>query len=256
MSVLKQRNALAAVLIAVGVAVLSVFLMYIGTVGTEWWNVLLLQVGLALLIAAVFSGLWEWHGKRMLAQEIYELAGVGVDIQRWGIRRTSLDWREIQWSELIGASSNIDLLFSWARTWRGQNFPALKRFCANPANTLRVCLPDPSQDWLMASLSHRYGRSPSEVAADIREAARYFQELQQPGGAAISVFYRNGEPLYSMHRFDSAAVLAIYPHRPIRDEAPTLHVGAGDLYSFLRDDFESAIKGAIEARDVPDAVAG
>lgn len=250
MSVLKQRNSLVVVLIAVAVGVLSVILILIGTADRQWWNVLLLQLGLALLIAALFSGLWEWHGKRILAQEIYELAGVGANVQRWGIRAASMDWRTLRWSDLIEGSSNIDVLFSWARTWRGHNFPTLEAFSTHPGKRLRVCLPDPDQDWLMVSLSNRYGTTPGEVRAEIQAAAKFFIDLRRPGGAAISVFYRRGEPLYSMHRFDSKAVIVLYPHQQARGKSPTLLVGGGDLFSFAREDFESALETATEISTV------
>lgn len=242
MSVLKQRNSLLAVLLAGALLVVGFVLMLLNADGRLWWQSVLFQLGMAIFIAVVFTGLWEWWGKRLLAQEVYELVGVGVDIQRWGLRSVSMDWPSQKWTELFEASYNVDVLLAYGATWRGLNQTALETFLRDPRRTLRVCLPDPEEEWLMRALAERFSKNPVEVAEKIREATRHFFHLRQEGGATVSVFYRPGEPVYSIYRFESVAVLTLYPHRRERSQTPTLVAGPGELFSFVREDYEKALQ--------------
>lgn len=249
-SVKRQRNTLLVVVAAIGVAAVGIALIWVGTLGTEWWHFGATQLGTAVLVSAGLGLLWDMFGRRLLADEIMEKMNVGLDVQRWGLRSLAMEWTDPKWAELFAQGPNVDIVVAYGQTWRGVAATGLETFLASKSNRLRVCLPDPREEWLMIALSHRFNLAPERVAERIYEAARYFAEFRDRGEAAVQIYFRPGEPLYGLYRFESVAVLTLYPHRKDKGTTvPTFMMGSGQFLDFAKLDFESAIGVAREASD-------
>jgi hypothetical protein len=238
------------VLVGIAIVVVGGFFLWIGTLGTEWYQVASTQLGTAIIITAGLGVLWDWFGRRLLADEIFDKMNVAFNVSRWGLKDLTMSWNDQRWSKLFAASSNVDVMISYGQTWRGVAASGLEEFLASKNNVLRVCLPDPDEQWLLTALSHRFNTTPERVAEKIRDASSYFADLRDKGQATVQVFYRTGEPLYGLYRFESVAVLTLYPHRKERStKIPTLVVEGGELLEFVKGDFEDAIRDAREVSD-------
>lgn len=235
------------VLVALGLVALGVFLIWLGTLGAEWYHFAATQLGTAVLISAALGLLWDWLGRRLLADEIYEKMNVGFDVRRWGLKELSLAWNDQRWADLFAKGPHVDVLLGYGQTWRGVAASGLEEFLKKKGNVLRVCLPDPAEDWLMVALGRRYNMAPDRLRERILEAARYFAELRGRGEAKVQIFFRAGEPVYGLYRFESAALITLYPHRKERSsKIPTLVVESGEMLDFVIEDFEAAITDARE----------
>lgn len=231
-------------------AAIGVALIWLGTLGEEWYHFVFTQAGTAVLVAAGISVLWDWWGRRLFAEEIYERMKVAQSVSRWGVRDLSLTWNEQPWPELFAKGSNVDVMLGYGQTWRGVAHSGLEEFLSRRKNTLRVCLPDPDLDWLMVSLAHRYNQTPERLTERVREAARYFADLRDAGEATVQIFFRPGQPLYAMYRFESVAIVTLYPHRKERSsKVPAMTMETGEMVEWLKQDFEAAISDAREVAD-------
>lgn len=250
MTVAKQRNTALALLAALAIIVFSGAVIWVGSLGEEWYHFVLVQIGTAVIVAAGLGLLWDVWGKRLLADEIFEKMKVGQAVSRWGLRELSMAWTEQPWPALFAKGPNVDLMVGYAQTWRGVAFSGLEDFLAERENTLRVCLPDPSLEWLMVSLGHRYNLPPERVSERIRDAARYFAKLRDTGEATVQIFFRPGQPLYGLYRFESVAIVTLYPHRKEKSsKIPTMTMETGEMVQWLKEDFEAALRDAREVSD-------
>lgn len=250
MKVTRQRNTAIVILAAVVLVGASVLLIWLGGLGEEWYHFVFVQVGTAVLVAAGISILWDAWGRRLLADEMFEKMKLGQGVSRWGLRDLSLTWSEQPWPELFAKGSNVDVMLGYGQTWRGVAHSGLEEFLANRKNTLRVCLPDPEVAWLMESLAHRYNQPTDRLRERVREAARYFADLRDAGEATVQIFFRAGQPLYALYRFESVAIVTLYPHRKERSsKVPTMTMESGEMVEWLKQDFEAAIRDAREATD-------
>lgn len=247
---MKQRNTLVVALLSVGLSAAGIALIWVGTLGGEWWHFGATQLGTAILVSAGLGLLWDLFGRRLLADEIMEKMKIGLDVGRWGLTDLTLAWNDRRWNELFALGPNVDVVVGYAQTWRGLVASGLETFLASRQNKLRVCLPDPEEEWLMVALSKRYNTTPARVSERIYDAARYFAEFRDRGEAAVQIYFRAGEPLYGLYRFESAAVVTLYPHRKEKGTTiPTLVMGNGELLDFFKKDFEAAIADAREVSD-------
>lgn len=250
MKVTRQRNTAIVILASLLIVGVSVGVIWLGSLGEEWYHFVLTQIGTALLVAAGVGVLWDSWGKRLLADEIFEKMKVGEAASRWGVKDLSLSWNEQPWPELFAKGPNVDVMLGYGQTWRGVAHSGLEEFLAQRKNTLRVCLPDPAVDWLMVSLGHRYNQTPERLRERVREAARYFADLRDAGEATVQIFFRAGQPLYALYRFESVALVTLYPHRKERSsKVPAMTMETGEMVEWLKQDFEAAIGDAREVSD-------
>lgn len=205
------------------------------------------QLGIAMMITMGLGALWDFAGKRWLMDELYEKMNVGLDIQRWGLKRATLEWSELSWKEFFSSATSVDLIVGYGRTWRNASKTHLETFLESPAHRLRVCLPDPKHEWLMVALGKRFNTDSKTVREAVLESAKYYMELRDNFDATVQIFFRTGEPTHAVYKSQSSAVVTLYPHRKGRGgEIPTMIVGPGELLDFLEADFEEVVKTARE----------
>jgi hypothetical protein len=129
----------------------------------------------------------------------------------------------IDWEPLFTNTKELDIFFSYGRTWRNTHRDELTTLVTTSNIQLRVVLPDRDREDVIASLSYRFRYTPDELKVYIRDAIIYFQELlakaeKAKSGATISIWLISTPPLYSFYRFDKAAVIAWFGHR--REQVP------------------------------------
>jgi hypothetical protein len=240
-----QRNTAEAIAIAIGVAGVGCVLLWLSARGFltkhEAVAALFAQLG-ALLVAAVAIGLlWELVGKRALASEIFEVARVGTDVRNAALLRIGTSYLDdVDWEGYFATVDKLDIFVAYGRTWRGANFHRLRNVAARPSSRIRVYLPNPHDDGLMAQLAVRFNMRADDVKARVLEARREFTELRVDGGGNLTVFYHDGDPLFSCYRFDKTAILTLYSHTRERQNVPTIVCrDGGTLYDFVRKELQA-----------------
>lgn len=177
-------------------ALLGVLLLVLAENGEIWgWAATLLESLAGLLLASVALGaLWEYTGRRAFLDLIMERVDLAKGIERSGLLNVTNQYlKDVPWDELIDDASHVDLLFSYARTWRSNHQSHLKDLCARAGARVRVVLPDNSDSALMDALARSYDKTTGEVADSVDEAATFFEGLRVEGGAEVSI-YRHRSP--------------------------------------------------------------
>ncbi|MRX44508.1 hypothetical protein [Agromyces kandeliae] len=233
-------------LIVAAIAAALFLLLVIGPPLTDpWWQGVVKDIAIAMLLAVAVTGFWRLRGNRMFAEEVLELQHVGESAQNWGLRELSMDWESVDWKGLFEHASQVDIIHGYGYTWSGGSRQlALEAFAAKRGRKLRVALPDPGSDWVMTALAKRFFTTEDVVKARIEEAAsRYLSLRKARGGADIRVYYREGEPLYAAYKFDADLVMTLYTHRKAKiAEIPVVRVRGGDLAKFVQADFDEVFR--------------
>lgn len=247
---MRRRNSIVTILVMCLIAAVGLVLLLIGGGGQDLWQIIFTQLGVAMMITMGIGALWDFAGRRWLADELFEKMNLGLEIQQWGLKELSLNWNDQRWGQFFTNARNVDLVVSYARTWRNVSESGLELFLASEQNRLRVCLPDPEQEWLMVAMAKRFNRDPETLKGDVLEAAKYFAEMRDKGEAKVQLFFRAGEPLYGLYKTDSSAIVTLYPHKKGRStKIPTIAVERGEFLEFLVSDFNEAIDMAREVSD-------
>jgi hypothetical protein len=210
-------------------------------------------LGGALIVSVALGTLWELAGKRAFAREILETARTSADVEAAGLIRIGSRYLDDpDWEQLFHSVRKLDVFVAYARTWRHSNVSRLQAVAARADARIRLYLPDPDDPETVQRLADRFNQTAEVLVAAIVEARREFEGLRRPNGAEITVYYRQGDVLFSCYRFDGTAVLALYSHSRERISAvPTLiFTDGGSLYQYVRDELH-----AIHAQSRPVASA-
>jgi hypothetical protein len=157
-------------------------------------------------------------------------------LRRSGLLELQLDfYKNVQWADLFSKAEEVDLFFTYARSWRRQLTGELTAF-ARRAKRFRVLLPSTKagQDTALLDIARRAGESPAQVAKFIDETADYYRAL----GAAV--WACDHTQLFTSYRIGDVLIAAMYNHR--RGQSPNLPVivceAGGELYDFFAQDFQ------------------
>ena len=250
-AVIRSRTNLSFVLASTGVALLGFVLLVLGnqTFTLGWWEFIrpvVRDLG-SLLIASVAVGvLWEVIGKRSFRQELFAQAQISEDLQRAGIEGCFESFRRFDdWSEMFRNSTSVDIYVAYARTWRESCREDLETFVKRKKAYLRVILPDPTNELVVAELGRRYGYTPEEMQQHIKEAIQFFDALRKaaPRGAKVEIWLCPTAPQFTFYRFDQHVLVAFYSHRAGKVAVPLLILAKeGTLFRFISDEVSGIIK--------------
>ena len=251
MKPVRRKNSQITILVMLLVAVAGFSMVVLGNLGNGMWFSILNQLGLAVLVSVAIGALWDFIGRRWLADELFEKMNLATDLQQWGLTKLTFEWSKLSWKEHFSSGRTLDLFIGYGRTWRNTGGNELEDFLSDPRNRLRVCLPDPSEDWLMAAMGKRFDKDVQSLRAEIFEAAKHYSKLREEHDASVQIFFRPGEPTHVAYIFERSAVVTLYRHRRGRSkQIPTFVMGQGEFLDFLTDDFEESIADAREVADV------
>lgn len=215
-----------------------------------WLSALLDEFGALALAAIAFGWFWEWRGKRKFLQDVLDKVRLSADVLRAGITAVGDFYLEqVDWEGLFASASKIDIAVAYGRTWRNNHLTRLEAFVRRPRTRLRVVLPDPHDEQVLAELSRRFVLTPAEVAASIEEAAHAYLALRANAGpdSVVEVYFRDGTPTYAYYAFDDRRVVTLYNNRRERGQVPTFSVLGGTLGQFLYDDFAAMVRQSTSA---------
>lgn len=222
----------------------GVLLLVLGTQlkNNSWYQVVVMQAGGAVLVAALLTVAYDVVGRRALASEVMEIAELSGDVQQAGLGRIGSNYQRVEWDRLLKAEK-IDIYLGLGRTFYSVNSAALQAAAAKPTTRMRVVLADPTDDAAVECMATRFTRTPEQVRSDIRSATESFVALARGAAGSIEVHHRSGEPLTALYRFDNEAVITLYSHRRAHGEVPYIVCrSGGSLYDFVRDEFTKLIQ--------------
>lgn len=243
-----RASVTAFVVAGLGLAALltSAWLPWLQEESQDWLRNALSQLGSLLLVSGAVAVYWDLRGKRDMIDEVLARVRTSEEVRLSGIDGVTTEYQSLPWGDFLEASSTFDLFIISGHTWRGSSWKHLKQFAANPKKSMRVFLPDPEDAPTVAVIAQRLDSTPEQVAGQIKEMAREMAELLESRGADIRIYYRTGDPTYTLYKFDSVAVVTMYSNSRKRADVPALTVRKGTFLSF----FETEI-AAIEKQSTP-----
>lgn len=243
----RQVANLAMALLAVFFAVVGLVLLFVSGLTfldeQRSWQVFLSQLGGLLTATGFVTFAWETFGRRAFAAELWSMAQLSADVKKAGLQRVTDQYLEdVHWSDLFRDVSKLDIVVAYASTWRNTYRSRLEQVAKRPDARIRVFLPDADDTQTVQVLAERFNFTEDELRVKIREAIKDFRELGARDGAAIQIYARAGDALFSCYRFDSRAVITMYSHsRERRTSVPTFVVAEGVLFSFVYGELKSLI---------------
>lgn len=170
---------------------------------------------------------------------------ISSSIHEAGLIDITMQPRNINWDELFEKVSEIDVFFTYARTWRNSNSNLLDQFVRRNGCRLRVVLPNPENDVILQELSNRFAKSPEEFRNLINEATRDYLKMREIGekyGAKVELWHASVTPMFTVYRFDKTVILALGSYRSTKGDVPHfICQPEGTLYKYATAEFETLI---------------
>lgn len=242
-----ERTSLQTIVVALFAFLMGIALLFASEMSQQLKDIPTLQavvrdLGSLLVSTVTLATLWELVAKRAFVAELMAQAKVAEEVQATGIITVTTDFqRGIDWQSLFKTVKNLDIFFSYGRTWRSTNVAELRNLAQRPKIEVRVVLPDPNNDELMKELGRRYRKQPDEVKASILEASDEFQNIFK--NANFSLWFLPESPMFSFYRFDHKIVLALSKHGTRGGDIPTFLVQeGGTIYKFVMEELKMFIQ--------------
>lgn len=243
-SIYRQRSTLMALLYALIFFLVGAALVFLGELQplTSWLHAVLREMGAIIVAVAAISVLFELVLRRAFFAELTSASQLADEIHRAGILTVSTDfYHGIDWQGLFRSSTQVDVYFSYARTWRNANRDSIAAFAARKEAVLRVFLPDSQDPRLVEHLAERFSMTPDELQGAIDEAARDFVQVfkDQQGKAKLEIWFVKIQPVYTFYLFNEGVVMALYNHQRRKTAVPVFVAGRnGYIYDFVTREVE------------------
>lgn len=203
------------------------------------------ELALAFLTASAVLALWELGARRAFANEILAKVRLSQDLEASGIRMVTGSFQDsaIPWQDLFARSRALDVLMAYGHSWISNHGESVKSLLNSSGAKLRVVLPDPSNDSVMAELAHRWDLPAEKIKGEIKEAAHFFQQSAKASRGVLELRYTPHAPVFTFYRFERGAVVAFYNNTPGKRPVPTLVCRSeGPVFDFLSDEMKSMLK--------------
>jgi hypothetical protein len=205
------------------------------------WQALVRDLGALTIASTGIALLWEFRGKRIFLDEVLRKTRLAQSVIDAGISEVFQDFRRVNWDDLFRTTNRLDVCFAYGATWTNAQLPQIERLARNPNARVCLILPDPEEDWLIATLSERFSYPIESVREKIRQTEREFRRIFDGGAAQLEIRYHQRDPVFSFYLFEHHAVLAPYTHRRNRvtDLFTIVCDKGGSIFRFIENDFES-----------------
>jgi hypothetical protein len=254
----KQLATLWAVLIALLIAGAGIGLLFLAAL----WQVLIDHPGTqsvvrsfaGFLIASVaIAFLWQFHGKRAFLNEIMTQARLSEDIRRAGVVGVGMDYLgDVKWYEMFRSVKELDIVFAYGSTWRRHNLNQLRDLASKRDSRVRVVLPNPDNEALVACMAAQFGLEPIALRTRILDAKREFDLTFGNSEGEYGVWFLNDHPAFSYYRLDDQSVVTFYSNRRPYEKPPFLKVENGGLFDeFFREEFRFLLFGNLDKNQRP-----
>lgn len=253
LSLLQEIVSLRTVLIVVFLAILGTILLL--SARTEWsekhqiTKILLTQLGSLFIVTATITIAWELVGKRAFAEEVLEKANLSRELAEAGVTKVfgSFHEREIDWIEFFETACEIDLLFLYAHSWRSSRRVELRTFLSASRRRLRVILPDPSNDEVMAPIATNCDMTVEKLKERVEEARDEFArlaELASSNGSVVEIWFLQTVPTFSFYCSNRLLILALNTNRKEKANVPTFVCRKpGTVYKYIQEELAGMLEG-------------
>ena len=252
---LQEIVSLRTVLIVVLLGIFGAVLLFFVSAKTEWCErhqitgILLTQLGGLLIVTATITTIWELVGKRAFAEEVLETANLSRELAEAGITKVfgSFHVREIDWIEFFETAGEIDLLFLYAHSWRSSRRVELRTFLSASRRRLRVILPDPSNDEVMAPIATNCDMTVEKLKERVEEARDEFArlaELASSNGSVVEIWFLQTVPTFSFYCSNRLLILALSTNRKEKANVPTFVCRKpGTVYKYIQEELAGMLEG-------------
>lgn len=207
------------IIVALIFAVIGILLMWRG-------NALFSNVGSVLLISGIYTIIDNMYLKRSLIEYVIQKVSLDKEVDETGLIKINSDLTGIGYKEYIEkATSNIDIIHNYARTWTTSNFDYVKDAVMNKDCHLRVVLLNPKSAFIPALEKH-YGYAEGRLRELINEVTETWKSLygdveekkkicSKKGSStyknkhcgSVELYYFNGQPTNSIYRMDDQIIV-------------------------------------------------
>ena len=145
------------IIVALGCAIIGILCMWLG-------NQLVSNVGSVLLVSGIYTIIDNMYLKKSLIELVIQKVSLDKEIDDTGLIKidsvlTNIGYRE----HFEKATSNIDIVHNYARTWTTNNFDFIRNAVMNKECHLRVALLNPESPFVPALEKH-YGYAEGPVS--------------------------------------------------------------------------------------------
>jgi len=234
---------------------LGVVLLFFVSAKTGWFDkhqiaeTLITQLGGLLIVTATITIVWELVGKRAFAEEVLEKANLSRELAEAGITKVfgSFHEREIDWIEFFETACEIDLLFLYAHSWRSSRRVELRTFLSASRRRLRVILPDPSNDEIMAPIARNCNMTIEKLKERVVEARDEFERLAKlasANGSVVEIWFLPTVPTFSFYCSNRLVILALNTNRKEKANVPTFVCRKpGTVYKYIQEEVAGMLEG-------------
>lgn len=208
-------------------------LLWWGSEGGHWSQVLAQQVGGVVVATAVLSVFWGLWGNRALAAEVMATAQLAQDVERAGLAAVSMEYLADEiWREPFLRTSQVVVFAAYANTWTENQRAAVRDLAVKRGGVVKVILPDPDDEATVTFIAHRSAKTNEQVRDKIVGAQEKYQRLLD-GAPNAAVFTYQGPMCYAFYRFSHECVLTLYRNVPVKDRVPVITLKGGELLEFV-----------------------
>lgn len=251
-------------LIALVLGLTGIFVLYFSATnswlqGHPAFQTVLENIGALLLVTVAFQTIWNVGIRKDLIDMVLSKVKIRDEITKAGIVDAERLFTDLDWGEILSEVKELDIFFTYAHSWRQHNADKLKEIATRREGKIRVVLPDPEEDELVAELARRFDSSPNRIKEHIYEAKDFFQEMYDDHleEDTVEVFFFDSTPRYSYYRVDDKIIVAFYKHTSAHYSVPTLIIEKGGTwYNYFRKEFSAMVHNEERERVRPAPTSG
>lgn len=208
------------------------------------------NVANALVLAGIFSFLWDYRVKKRLIDEIVETTSTPRDIINSGLKSIYFDYCEVEWKTLInGSYEQIDIMFVIGESWAsGYKLSLIHHFEKIKQSQLKInlFLPDYNNPLVINEILGRHGHARDnsnmqrhDIIRSIGRTIEIFLEFKESySNFDINIYLCNFCPTFSIYRFDDNMLIAFASHLQKAKVPHCLIKKDSDFYRFGNQQFE------------------
>lgn len=197
------------IIVALACAIIGILFMWLG-------NSLINNIGAVLLVSGIYTIIDNMYLKKSLIELVVQKVSLDKEIDDTGVIKIDSILTNINYRELFEeASSSIDIVHNYARTWTTNNFDFIRKTVMSKECRLRVVLLNPSSPFVPALEKH-YGYAEGHLEELINEVSdrwkslyREVEEKKKNHGTCgtVELYYFNGQPTNSIYRADDKIIV-------------------------------------------------
>ena len=208
-----------------------------------WFRILLAEIGSIASVAGTLALVFEVHLKQVFFEEIVANGKTIDQLRRSGLVGYG-HYQEVDWQSLFATAKELDVMVTYAQTWRHGQQHLVDAMLAERKGRLRVFVADPANDELMEQLARRFGTTAEDISTKARAAISDLGAIARNFPEQVELYLFRMPPLFTFYRFDTTAVLVLYKHERARGRVPAFSVvRGGELYMFIERELDALLRG-------------